>query len=127
MCVFTVGRNHTFVFTVREPSVTLELCSDTSAFTQVPHSCNSKHIQNVSPSSNINVSHCQADSAKPFQQERSPVFVQFVAKPSPRPAPSLLTSVSTLERNPTFAIAAAKGQQMRENWIKGVKLAFKYR
>lgn len=55
------------------------------------------------------------------------MFVQFAAKPSPRPAPSLLTSVSTLERNPTCAIAAAKGQQMRENWIKDVKLAFTYK
>lgn len=38
-----------------------------------------------------------------------------MAKPSPRPAHSLLTSASTLERNRTCAIAAAKGQQMRES------------
>lgn len=35
MCVSTAGRSHTSVFTVREPSVTLELCSAMSASTLV--------------------------------------------------------------------------------------------
>lgn len=44
-------------------------------------------------------------------QERSRASVLSVARPSPRPAPSSLTSASTPERNPTCAIAVAKGQQ----------------
>lgn len=68
--MFTVGRNRTSVFTARGPSVTLELCSGTSASTQVLHSSEW----------NVRVSCCRDDGAIPFQTGEKPCVCAICGK-----------------------------------------------